>query len=252
MNQEAIIYHLPHSSTKIPEEFLVDFSCNTDKLQKTNLLLTDLYVDDFFSTITSSTKGLRFNYSRLIVDVERFLDARKELLSAKGMGAFYTHNQIGEQIRKPSDNLTKKLLPLYMSHHQELHDLVASQLKQYNQCLILDLHSFASQPLPYELDQRKDRPDICIGYEDFHKPKELAAILSRKFKQLGYRVAINHPFTGSIVPMAYYQTDSRVKSIMIEVNKKLYLNEATFTKKASFLVISQKINQTILESLSSS
>ncbi len=34
--------------------------------------------------------------------------------------------------------------------------------------------------------------------------------------------------------MASYQKDSRVKSIMIEVNKRLYMDEATFSKNDAF------------------
>ncbi|MBQ7673303.1 MAG: hypothetical protein IJT36_02095 [Alphaproteobacteria bacterium] len=48
-------------------------------------------------------------------------------------------------------------------------------------------------------------------------------------------VAANTPFAGTIVPEPFYsQKDKRVKSLMIEVNRSLYMNEKTGEKKSSF------------------
>ena len=35
---------------------------------------------------------------------------------------------------------------------------------------------------------------------------------------------INRPFAGSIVPMKYYRKDIRVMSVMIEINRRLYID----------------------------
>ncbi len=46
----------------------------------------------------------------------------------------------------------------------------------------------------------------------------------RYFKGYGYSVAINRPFAGCIVPTAFYQKDQRVMSVMIEINRRLYID----------------------------
>ena len=74
-------------------------------------------------------------------------------------------------------------------------------------------------------DQQPDRPDICIGTDEFHTPKELVACSTNYFIGLGYSVSMNSPYSGSIVPMRYYRKDKRVSSIMIEINRKLYLKD---------------------------
>ena len=38
-----------------------------------------------------------------------------------------------------------------------------------------------------------------------------------------YSTARNKPFSGTIVPMKHYQKDRRVQSLMIEINRWLYL-----------------------------
>ena len=47
------------------------------------------------------------------------------------------------------------------------------------------------------------------------------------FRAEGFEVLENRPFSGSIVPLRYYRKDPRVRSIMIEVNRRLYLKNDT-------------------------
>src|SRR5262249_29304082 len=77
------------------------------------------------------------------------------------------------------------------------------------------------------VDQASDRPDICIGTDEFHTPAPLADEFVRRFSAEALAVVRNRPFGGTIVPMRYFRNDRRVMSIMIEVNRRLYLDEAT-------------------------
>ena len=44
-------------------------------------------------------------------------------------------------------------------------------------------------------------------------------------KEAGYSVAVDAPFAGALVPLSYYRKDDRVLSVMIEVNRRLYMDE---------------------------
>ena len=44
-------------------------------------------------------------------------------------------------------------------------------------------------------------------------------------ESLGYSTARDQPFSGTIVPMKHYRKDQRVQSLMIEINRWLYLGE---------------------------
>jgi N-formylglutamate amidohydrolase len=61
------------------------------------------------------------------------------------------------------------------------------------------------------------------------------------FLKLGYSVAINHPFAGTIVPLPYYTQEARVLSIMIEINRKLYMHEDTGEKGPLFARVKDDI-----------
>ena len=67
------------------------------------------------------------------------------------------------------------------------------------------------------------RPDFCIGTDGFHTPEELTDRASTYLQQQGYTVGINNPYAGTLIPLPYYQKDKRVKGIMIEVGRKLYM-----------------------------
>ena len=39
--------------------------------------------------------------------------------------------------------------------------------------------------------------------------------------KVGWSVEIDRPFSGAIVPMAFYRADDRISAVMIEVNRRL-------------------------------
>ena len=84
-------------------------------------------------------------------------------MAARGMGAVYTKLSTGEPLRVLSHAERRELMATYYEpHHAMLEKAVAAALSQFGHCLIIDIHSFSSMPLPHELDQSVGRPEICI------------------------------------------------------------------------------------------
>jgi N-formylglutamate amidohydrolase len=86
--------------------------------------------------------------------------------------------------------------------------------------------------LPNLLNSNPPDIDICIGYNDDETcpNKVIVGNIAQYFKSKGYKVGINEPFSNSktfSVPVAYH-------SVMIEVNKRLYMNEQTLEKNEGF------------------
>jgi len=115
----------------------------------------------------------------------------------------------------------------YWPHHRRLEKAVARAVDRYGSCLLIDCHSFPSRPLPYEMDQHPNRPEICLGTDAHHTPDALLQAALEAFRGEGFDVAINRPFAGALVPQSRYQTDRRVSALMVEVNRGLYINEST-------------------------
>ncbi len=245
-----IILHIPHSSTIIPPEIRDQLTVSDEELDDEIRLMTDHYTDELFACDNFNDFAVIFPISRICVDPERFTDNTQESMSKKGMGVIYTHSHDGSRIRRDLTE-TERLRLLheyYYPHHARLETIVAEKLRVDRKCLIIDCHSFPSKPLPYEFDQSTDRPDICIGSDDFHTPPWLMKRCVSLFEEYGLKAVINKPFSGSLVPGKYYRSSRDVLSVMIEVNRKLYMDESSSLKNENFGNI-QKSLTGVLESL---
>jgi len=215
-----ILINVPHSSVYIPLEEESLFT--VPSLKRELDVMTDHYCDDLYNT---GDTMLCFPVSRLVCDPERFRDDSEEIMASVGMGAIYTKSSDGCELRKISSRHKEKLLTQYYdSYHKQFEAAVESKLSKYGKCIIIDGHSFYDEPLPYEYDQDRNRPDICIGTDDHHTPLELQNTVCRYFRSKGYSVEFNRPFAGCIVPLKYYHRNRQVMSIMIEINRRLYLD----------------------------
>ncbi len=217
-----VILHIPHASLFIPEEYRREFRLDDVAIRRELFLMTDRYCDRLF---TAGDERVVFPVSRLVCDPERFRDDLDEPMAAVGMGAVYTRRSDGSVLRDVTPARREAILrAFYDPHHERLTRSAALCLSARGSCLIVDCHSFSPVPLPHEPEQADDRPDFCIGTDPFHTPPALADAAVGFLSDLGYRAAVDHPFSGTIVPMTYYRAEPRVKSIMIEVNRALYMN----------------------------
>lgn len=244
-----VILHIPHDSTLIPEDILDQFCITKDELKQELLLMTDHHTRQLFTHDVNLNRMIYAPVSRLVVDVERFVDDNQEPMSQRGMGVVYTRRANQQPLRRAiSEHERMELLKrYYYPRHHAFEQEVEDVLKKYSRCLIIDCHSFSSVPLPYETDQNMNRPQICIGTDLYHTPLELVNRLLQSFKDVGLIVAINEPYSGAIVPLRYYQKEKKVQSIMIEVNRSLYLDEGTGELLPRYDEFRQLINRIINE-----
>lgn len=186
--------------------------------------------------------------SRLVCDVERFPSDAEEPMSNRGMGVIYTRTSMGEILRTRPDPPERKecLDHWYWPHHVELERMVNDVTARLGVCLIVDCHSFASVALPYELDQTSDRADFCIGTDSFHTPSRVRDAIVAAAEDEGYSVAVDVPFAGALVPLSSYRKDRRVLSVMIEVNRRLYMDEDSGLKRHDFEEVRAAVERIIV------
>jgi N-formylglutamate amidohydrolase len=107
---------------------------------------------------------------------------------------------------------------------------------------MIDGHSFPTHALPYEDDQNPHRPDICIGTDKSHTTDRLREAAVRTFEDVGWTVAVDRPFSGALVPMRFYGKDPRVRAIMVEVRRGLYMDERSGAQLARFNDVRARIS----------
>ena len=229
-----VIGHIPHASILIPPDVRQSLAISGDDLTEELRRVTDWYVDELF--VWLGDRAVVCPVSRLVVDVERFDNDEDEVMASRGMGAVYTKTSDGRPLRSTlTDGERTNLLDrFYHPHHREAEKRVQSCLDQYGRCLILDCHSFPSRPLPCDQDQNMPRPDICIGTDPFHTPPALTTGVTDYFRSLGLTVFHDKPYRGTFVPSLFHAANRRVSSLMIEISRRLYMDETTGNKNRSF------------------
>lgn len=231
-----VIAHVPHASIEIPPEYRAQIDLDDADLACELVRLTDWHAEALFSWVPRHGGWLFANrLSRLVFDPERFRSDADEPMAAAGQGVVYTHTTDGRRFATLSaDERERRVRELYDPYQAALTGLARERLEQFGGVLILDCHSFASRALPSEPDQSPDRPDICIGTDAFHTPPELAERLVSGFDAEGLTVAVDRPFAGTLVPLEFWHAEARVHSVMIEVRRGLYCDEATGMRNEQF------------------
>jgi N-formylglutamate amidohydrolase len=242
-----LVIHIPHSSIVLPDAYKHAIVLNPDELRQELVRCTDLYCDEIFRPPSGAM--IVAPVSRLACDVERFIDDDAEPGAKRGQGLVYSHTQLGRLLRTDSLKLRDiAIKDIYEPHHKNLTNLVDLYLDKYNYCLIIDGHSFSSDALGYEASKL---PDICLGTDPFHTPDWLLESAISEFKKLNLSIRINFPYEGTIIPLKYLNKNKNVFSLMIEINKKIYVNERTAEKLEAFESLKSSISN-ILDQLTAS
>ncbi len=246
-----VVAHVPHSSTAIPIGVRAEILLSDDELAAELIRLTDWHTDELFAGLRRHGVTRFVNrLSRLVFDPERFLDDATEPMAARGQGVVYWRGTRGQPLRQPDGALrTQRIEQLYRPYHAALDAIVTDVLGEFGACTVLDCHSFPTLPLPSEIDHAPGRPDICIGTDPLHTPPALAAAMVASFTAEGFSVKRDSPFGGTFVPSGSYGRDRRVRSVMVEVRRGLYLDEATAQRRPDMGDVSAAIERAIAGAL---
>ena len=217
MMKRNIVLNIPHASINgVFDPKYGGWPCNQYFVNNCLNRWTDWYTDFLFLPLSGQkdVSTVVFPYSRFVCDAERLED---DPLEEKGQGIIY--KEYGYHKRNDmTEKQIKETLRLWEQHQKSL----KKHIKSPNTVLI-DCHSFPS-----------DMSDcnICIGHnDDWSYNGKIVNGIVKIFKSMGYTVEINKPFSNSITP----QMPFPYTSVMIEVNKRVYMNESTHSLEYSAL-----------------
>jgi N-formylglutamate deformylase len=223
-----VILHVPHASRALTPFARRGIALDDAELAAELDLMTDAHTDLVAiraATEAASGPWIFVNrYSRLVVDPERFPDKREEMHTV-GMGAVYTRTSQGKPLRADDPDHAEALLGRHFRPYAEAFaDLVDERLRAAGRAVILDVHSYPSTPLPYELHAGGARPAVCLGTDAFHTPAALVDAARSAFAPVG-AVDVDTPFAGCYVPLRHHRRDARVAALMVEIRRDAYMTE---------------------------
>lgn len=221
-----IILNVPHSAP------CTDFSAWSDPeaVQREHDKWTDWHTDTIFSDHAGRVTMHRAADSRYVVDMERLPD---DPMEAQGQGIIYTASKDGIATREVKLTEIHTLMNRYWDYHMQLARLTAAK-----DSILIDCHSFPSDYAEAG-NAVGESVDVCIGVND-DRSRPSDEIISRVkgiFESAGYKVGVNVPFSNSVVGCP------DTPSFMIELNKKIYLNEKTHELLPWAYKVNQVINQ---------
>ena len=142
-------------------------------------------------------------------------------MEAYDMGYIYTHDSLGREMFRPPMEHTDEVSRIYDEHHNELNRRVTQILDEYGSCVIIDLHSYSDEAVD-RLFGYRNCPDVCIGIEPDYYNEDLTQGIITLCRGLGLTTAVNYPYSGSLVPNAYYsKRNTGIISVMLEINKRV-------------------------------
>jgi N-formylglutamate amidohydrolase len=218
---------VPHSSRTIPPDVRQRIDLGDDDLARELALMTDAYTDRIAGQAAAQASSRPWLFvnriSRLVIDPERFPDER-EPMRRVGMGAVYTRTSAGVRLRRDDPSAERELLQnWYVPYARAMTALVDDRLTAVGGVTIIDVHSYPSRRLPYELGGER-RPAVCIGTHPAHTPERLLTAAREALVECG-KVELNTPFEGCYLPLKHLGTEPRLTALMVEIRRDVYMDE---------------------------
>jgi N-formylglutamate amidohydrolase len=241
------VFNSPHSGRVYPKTFLDASKLDSMTLRRSE----DSYVEELFGFVAELGAPLLYaHFPRSYLDVNREPYELDPILFREGL-PHYANTQsvrvVGglgtiARIVSEADEIYREPLTigaalehinrLYTPYHATLKQLLAEAQAQFGVAVLIDCHSMPSSPMA---EQGVGRPDFVLGdrFGTSCSP-DLIGLASGQLKSLGHLVALNKPYAGGFITEHYGRPHEGIHALQVEVNRALYMNEASFEKSAAF------------------
>lgn len=237
----------PHSGAYYPPDFVAASRLDPVALRRSE----DSFMDEIFSEAPRlGAPLLRALFPRAYVDTNRepyeldpamfanslpgYANTRSPRVAA-GLGTIARVVATGREIYRDKLRITDaldRIHGLYQPYHGALRRLIAETRDSFGYCVLLDVHSMPSVGGPMDADAGRSRVDMILG--DVHGASCSPGVVEaaeRALRDLGYMVTRNNPYSGGFTTQNYGRPRRGVHALQIEVNRALYMDEDTITRK---------------------
>ncbi len=260
-----LVFSSPHSGRAYSRDFLAASDLDLLTLRSSE----DVAVDDLFSAAPlHGAPLLHANFPRAFLDVNREpyeLDPKlfghplpeyanpRSLRVASGLGTIARVVSEGRPIYRAPLPLSEGLARIeqcYKPYHAMLETLMNRSCEKFGVVYLIDCHSMPSR-MPTGDSRRPYEPvnaDFVIG--DRHGASCDAGFSHRVHSLLagmGYRVARNKPYAGGYITTHYASRSRGRHALQIEINRALYLDEATLRPLPSYESLKADLTRLIAE-----
>ena len=252
-----VVVASPHSGAVYPRAFLDASPLELDLLRRSE----DCYVDRLGAgAVAIGAPLLRAHFPRVFLDVNRepweldpemfaeplpgYVKTRTPRIAA-GLGTI--PRLVGNGLEIYRAKLTfreaqQRVEGLHAPYHAQLTALVEETRRRFGQALLIDLHSMPSASWGGRWPEGAGGADIVLG--DRHGTacsREIADAAGSHLSGRGYSVVRNDPYSGGYTTKRYGRPDKGRHALQVEINRALYMDEATLAPKAGFAHLSRDL-----------
>jgi N-formylglutamate amidohydrolase len=241
------IFNAPHAGTIYPASFLTSSRLDALTLRRSE----DAFIDLLFSGMVGLGAPLmaaRFPRAYLDVNREpyeldpRMFDARlppfantRSMRVAGGLGTIPRIVADGQDIYREhlaTDEALRRIDWLYKPYHRTLRQLVHRTARVFGCAALIDCHSMPSTSLSRE---EGVKADVVLG-DRYGTSCDglLTDLVEVTLRSRGYTVVRNKPYAGGFITEHYGEPGIGHHALQIEINRALYMDERTLSRKAAF------------------
>ncbi|MBS0125161.1 N-formylglutamate amidohydrolase [Thetidibacter halocola] len=243
----CVVFASPHSSRDYPWSFLRHTMLDEQAIRSSE----DAFVDDLFGCAPDfGAPLLCAGAPRAYVDLNRAADELDPALIegvrrgghnprvASGLGVVPRVVAGGRAIYRGKitrDEADSRLARIWHPYHARLQTLLHEAHGAFGEAILIDCHSMPHEAVENTVPRGGHKPEIVIG--DRFGASATAEIVDRveaAFAAHGFRVARNAPFAGAFSTQHYGRPSRQQHAVQVEIDRALYMDEATITPNARF------------------
>jgi N-formylglutamate amidohydrolase len=243
----AVVFASPHSGRAYSPAFLEQTVLSAAMIRSSE----DAFVDQLFADAP------RFGAPLILADVPRaFLDLNRapdELdpaviagaargghnpRIASGLGVIPRVVAGGRPIYHGKLTLTEaedRIRDYWHPYHRALRQVIDDTHARFGEAVLIDCHSMPHEAIDGHCRPGQPRPEVVLG-DRFGTSADRAVTerVEAAFASAGLRVARNTPFAGAFIAQSYGRPSARRHVIQVEIDRSLYMDEATITPRPDF------------------
>lgn len=241
------VFNSPHSGRQYSRQFLESSRLDESAIRRSE----DAFVDDLFAHVVPlGAPLLRAHFPRAYLDVNRepyeldpkMFDGRlpsyanvRSIRVAGGLGTvarIVSENHEIYRHRLPVEEALSRIEEIYKPYHSTLRRLLAQTHVTFGYAVLIDCHSMPSSVKCQTTDAR---PDFILGDRyGTSCNSELTEFACSILRDMGYSVSRNKPYAGGFITEHYGRPASGLHALQVEINRGLYMNEATHEHSSGF------------------
>lgn len=250
----------PHSGNRYPADFrpLVPLH----ELRR----VEDAFVDELFAEAPKHGAGLlAAEFPRSYIDPNRAISdidpdmidgvwtgpVRPTEKSRMGHGLVWRSYPTDRPLysrRLPASAIRDRIDRCWRPYHDTLQTALEGLYARFGGVWHLNCHSMPASSSPYVPGRPGARADFVLGDRDGQScSSAFTGFVRDSLTSMGYAVRVNDPYRGAELVRAFSKPQINRHSLQIEINRSLYMREATMRKTAGFETLQRDLGRLVAD-----